>query len=198
MGTKEVIISDMTLTEYFSKELQRESDAHTSPLSDETIYYLTHLLLDFSESSHLFENDNHSLRLPTLALMYESAHNAQTPHQRNITLRKLGDSALFLGALFFEHFSRKGINKDYFIGMGGGAYHALAGYQYGNSALFSELAENFPRLLKTIGNIFQLDINYNEEDIFSLLERWQQSNDATLRHQLQSIGITPFEFKTRH
>lgn len=198
MLKKEGTISQLTLTEYFAKGIHRESEALLPPLSDDLIHYLTHLLLHFSESNRLFANDKDSHHLPTLALMYESAYKAKTPYQRNITLRKLGDSALFMGALFFEYFSKKGINKDYFIGMGGGAYHALADYEYGDTALFCELAERFPKLLQVISSVCAIELNFNAEDIFSLLERWQQSKDATLRKQLHSIGIVPFELNHRH
>ncbi len=198
MVNKGSTISQLTLREHFSLSIHRESKRLLPPLSDELNHYLIHLLLHFSESRRLFCRENDNYFLPTLALIYETANNAKTSYERNIMLRQLGDSALFMGALFFEHFSKKGINKDYFIGMGGGAYHALADYEYGDTDLFYELAERFPKLLQVISRVCTIELNYNAEDIFSLLKRWQNSKDATLRKQLHSIGIIPFELSHRH
>ena len=198
MILKEKSISRLTITEYFSGGIAREANELAPPLSDGVIQYLTHVLIHFSESRHLFNTANNHCALPTLALLYESAHKAPTRHQRNTTLRQLGDSALFMGALFYEYFAKKGINKDYFIGMGGAAYSSLGDCNYGDSAVYYELAEKFPALLQVLANVCAVDLHYNADDIFSLLERWQGSKDDTLRKQLHAIGIIPSEFNQQH
>jgi len=195
---KEKHVSQMSLSEHFFNGIHRESKALLPPLSDEAVQYLTHLLVHFSDSHHLFNVEDGRRYLPTLALLYESAYNAPTSHQRNSILRQLGDNALFIGALFFEHFSRKGINKDYFVGMGGGAYSTLGDVEYGDTGLFYELGDKFPKLLQVVARVCSVELNYNSDDIFALLERWQRSKDATLRKQLHAIGIVPFEFDQKH
>ena len=105
---------------------------------------------------------------------------------------------MFIGALFFESFAKKGVNKDYFISMGGGAYSSLGGLNHGGGNIFNELANSFPKLLQVVANVCAVELNYKAEDIFSLLERWQQSKNATLRKQLHSIGIIPIELNHRH
>lgn len=195
---KEKSIVNLTMSEYFSQEIERESRHLLPPLSEDIVHYLTQLLIHFSDSRRLFEYKDRQLGLPVLALLYEDAYHASSLRQRSITLRHLGDSALFIGALFFDHFSKKGINKDYFIGMGGGAYSSLGNGNYENSHLFNELAGKFPKLLQVVAKVCATDFEYTAEDIFSLLKRWQQTKDITLKEQLNSIGISPFQFNERH
>jgi hypothetical protein len=198
MFFEEKVISQQTLDEHFSTGIAREARDLSPPLSDEAVHYITQVLTHFSHSGNLFSRENNTHSLPTLALLYQKAHMAPSRQQRYTILRQLGDSALFLGALFFEHFAKKGINKDYFIGMGGGAYGSLGDISIDNRHIYYELAETFPKLLQVVANVCTKEFNYDANDIFSLLERWQQSRDSTLRKQLQAIGITPMEFTTRH
>jgi len=191
-------ISHTNLKEYFYDGINRESIDLVPPLSEESLHYLAQLLIHFSQSKHLFQIENDTLSLPTLALLYEDAYKAKTVSQRNTILKQLGDSSLFIGALFFESFAKKGVNKDYFIGMGGGAYSSLGGLNHGGGNIFNELANSFPKLLQVVANVCAVELNYKAEDIFSLLERWQQSKNATLRKQLHSIGIIPIELNHRH
>jgi len=62
------------------------------------------------------------LTLRPLALLYGDALEARNERERCLCLQQLGDTALFLYALFPERYARHGIRRDYFIGMGGGAY----------------------------------------------------------------------------
>ncbi|WP_045857768.1 hypothetical protein [Teredinibacter purpureus] len=183
-------ISQTNLKEYFYDGINRESKDLLPPLSEEALHYLAQLLIHFSESKHLFQIKNDTLSLPTLALLYEEAYKAKTVSQRNSIIKQLGDSSLFIGALFFESFAKRGVNKDYFIGMGG--------LNHGGRNIFNELANSFPKLLQVVANVCAVELNYKVEDIFSLLERWQQSKNATLRKQLNSIGIIPIELNQRH
>ncbi|WP_096087832.1 hypothetical protein [Agaribacterium haliotis] len=198
MILKDKSISQTNLKEYFYDGINRESKDLAPPLSEEALHYLAQLLIHFSQSKHLFQIENDTLSLPTLALLYEEAYKAKTVGQRNAVLKQLGDSSLFIGALFFENFAKKGVNKDYFIGMGGGAYNSLGNLNYAGNNIFNELANSFPKLLQIVANVCAVELSYKAEDIFSLLERWQQSKDSTLQKQLHSIGIVPFELNQRH
>ncbi len=192
------LISDLSLLELFVRGISDQSDKLAPPLSDEVIQYLANILIRFSRSKNLFITDNQTKSLPTLAFLYQDANQATTTYQRNISLRQLGDSALFIAALFPEHYANKGINRDYFIGMGGGAYCALGDANYGDAGTFYEMAEKFPKLINILANTCSRDLEYNANEIFALLERWQANKDETLRKQLDAIGIVPTEFTQKH
>ncbi len=198
MPKKNNLISDIPLLEMFVKGISSESKKLAPPLSDEVIQYLANLLIRFSRSKNLFIEENNAKSLPTLALLYQDANQATTSYHRNISLRQLGDSALFIGSLFSEHYAKKGINRDYFIGMGGGAYCALGDAKYGDPNTFYELADKFPKLISIMANACSRDSEFTAEEIFSLLERWQQNKNETIRKQLDAIGIVPAEFTQKH
>jgi len=191
-------ILDQTLDEYFSTAISVQIQDLSPPASDHVVHYLTSVLTRFSRSQDFFVLEENLNQLPTLALLYHEAASARTHEKRNTILRQLGDSALFIGALFFEHFSKKGINKDYFIGMGGSAYGALGSYNYGNSEMFFDLSHRFPKFLEAVSKACSHRFHYDADDIFSLLERWQSSNSDTLRKQLHSLGITPIQLSRKH
>lgn len=191
-------ISKTPLLELFVRGISDQSDKLAPPLSDAVIHYLANILIRFSRSNNLFIKDNQSKCLPTLAFLYQDAHQAKTSYKRNISLRQLGDSALFIGALFPEHYANKGINRDYFIGMGGGAYCALGDANYGDVDTFYEMAEKFPKLINILAIACSRELEYNANEIFALLERWQAHKDETVRKQLDAIGIVPTEFSQKH
>ncbi|MBD1388948.1 hypothetical protein IC617_05860 [Neiella sp. HB171785] len=184
------LISQQSLAEHFSTRLQEEAQQLPATLSASVLHYLAGLLGNFHQSDRLFEyDDSGALALPTLALLYQQALAATTVRHRHATLRELGDKALFLGAMFPEHYVKKGIKRDYFIGMGSGAYDALGSSQHHRSALFGEMAERFPQLLQLVATVCCRWSNYDAEEIFGLIERWQQGHDETQRKQLAAMGI---------
>jgi hypothetical protein len=136
--------------------------------------------------------------MPTLAFLYKDAQQAPSTSHRLLSLHKLGDSALLIGAIFPEKLAKTGINKDYFIGMGGSAYSSLAEYNYGNSHLFKELSARFPSLLKVVAKACSRKLTFNAEEIFALYRQWQKTGDLLTKQQLMAMGINAFEDGSYH
>lgn len=193
MQKSTTLIASNNLNEWFKDRLSDASRNSSPPLSENTLVYLVKLLVFYSDSRHFFEANEHGLRLPTLAFIYRDAHEAKTTSQKLINLRRLGDLSLFIGSLFPDKLKRAGIKKDYFIGMGGGAYSTLAEYSYGDPQVFHELSARFPRLLQIISAACHRELQFNAEEIFALLQRWQASGDDLLKRQLLSLGISTLQ-----
>ena len=191
------IIVDEPLQAFFYDRVHQESEQLKPPLSAGTLHYLTQLLMQFTHSHRFFQDSDQPTTLPTLALLYKDALHAKSTHERNTTLRYLGDCALFISALFSDFFSRKGIGKDYFIGMGGGAYSALADYEFGDPEVFTELAECFPTISQITATACGHDMRYGADDILTLLDRWRQSPSDILGQQLSGLGVVPLNQPTR-
>lgn len=174
------------LAEYFRQQLKDESEAHPD---EETRWYLGNLLERFSRNDALFSYDDGELGIRPLALLYGDAQ--QNPHERErcLLLRQLGDQALFLGALFPEHYARKGIRRDYFIGMGSGAYDYLAGHARELRPVFAELAGSFVQVLELVARICRRYRQYDAAEIMALYQRWRQTGNPALAQQLAAIGI---------
>ncbi|MBV1790612.1 hypothetical protein KQ940_21330 [Marinobacterium sp. D7] len=174
------------LAEYFREQLLEESSSHPD---EETRWYLGNLLERFSRNDALFSYQDGDLGIRPLALLYGDAQQCVHERERCLLLRQLGDQALFLGALFPEHYARKGIQRDYFIGMGGGAYDYLAGHARELRHVFAELADSFAQIIELVARICRRYRQYSASEIMALYQRWRQTGNPALANQLQAMGV---------
>ncbi|GGB96160.1 hypothetical protein GCM10011352_22820 [Marinobacterium zhoushanense] len=174
------------LEEYFREQLLEESASHPN---EETRWYLGNLLGRFSRNDALFSYQDGDLGIRPLALLYGDAQECAHERERCLLLRQLGDQALFLGALFPEHYARKGIQRDYFVGMGGGAYDYLASHALELRHVFAELADSFAQMLELVARICRRYRQYSATEIMALYQRWRQTRNPALANQLKAMGV---------
>jgi len=174
------------LAEYFREQLLEES---ASRPNEETRWYLGNLLERFSRNDALFSYQDGDFGIRPLALLYGDAQQCIHERERCLLLRQLGDQALFLGALFPEHYARKGIRRDYFVGMGGGAYDYLAGHARELRQVFAELADSFAQILELVARICRRYRQYSATEIMALYQRWRQTGNPALANQLKAMGV---------
>lgn len=189
---------EISLGNYFRERLLEVSDELKSTPQEDTIWYLSNMLARFGDSDELFSYEEGKHHLTPLALLYNDAREASTNRERCLILRHLGDLSLFLGALLPESFTRRGIGKDYLVGMGGGAYDYLSENSHSNRHVFSELATTFTRMLQVVAKACSKQHFFDASDIFSLYQRWLQSRDPIIAQQLQAIGIEPLDSGFKH
>lgn len=189
-------ITEQSLTEYVHEKVALHSSNDRVPLAEETLWYAGGVLVQFLETHRLFDPSQKG-RTPVLADIYGEAVAAETTLERVSWLRKLGDTALFLGAIFPESFHRRGIGKDYFVGMGGGAYGTLADQLPSQQVMFTELSNCFPRLMLLLANVCEQELAFDAQDIVSLYERWAATRSPNLHQQLSSLGIIPLDVTPR-
>jgi hypothetical protein len=182
-------ITETSLSIYFKDRLSEYARQLNPPPQEDTCWYIGSLLERFVRSDHFFAYDEGRMELRPLALLYGDAVHAATERERCLLLQQLGDMALFLGALFPERFSRKGIQQDYVIGMGGSAYDYLAGAARSNRHIFAELANTFTRMLELVANACSREQALSAEDILNLYQRWLETGDPVVAGQLQALGI---------
>jgi hypothetical protein len=182
-------ITESSLSDYFSRQLRRHARETTPFPGDDIVWYVASLLERFGRSDRLFAYEDGRLDLRPLALLYGDAREASTERERCLLLRQLGDLALFLGSLFPQRYERRGIRRDYFIGMGSSAYDYLGDNAQGDRNLFSELAIRFSNLLDLIERCFGQRDRLDARDVVSLYRQWQQSRDPALARQLAELGV---------
>ena len=180
---------ERTLAEFFRQRLQAGADDLDPRPREETLWYLGSMLARFGDSGQVFSYDEGEVSVRPLALLYRDAIEVDSHHHRCLILRQLGDLALFMGALFPENYSRRGISRDYFIGMGGGAYDYLGENARNNRQVFSELSERFARLLELVAAVCGRGREMDAADILQLFQRWRETNDPQLAAQLRSLGV---------
>ncbi|OZG71756.1 hypothetical protein BTA51_19140 [Hahella sp. CCB-MM4] len=180
---------EMTLADYFRERLQELGEELKPPPHEDTLWYMGNMLARFGDSDQLFSYDYGKTGIRPLALLYKDAREARDARMRCLILRHLGDLALFLGALFPENYARRGILKDYFIGMGGGAYDYLSENADQNRHIFSELATKFARMLELVAKTCSKQNPFDANDVLNLYQRWRQSGNPRIAEQLRALGI---------
>lgn len=181
---------ETTLVDYFRQRLEEYGEQLMSPPHEDTLWYMSTMLARFGDSDQLFSYDQGEVTLRPLALLYKDALEASAHWERCLLLRQLGDLALFLGALFPEKYARKGIFKDYFIGMGGGAYGYLSENAQQNRHVYSELAQTFTRMLELVARVCSRQTAFDSFDVLNLYKRWRLTGDPQLAEQLRALGIS--------
>jgi len=183
---------------YFTAQLQEHGQNLRPPPAEDTLWYVSTMLARFGRSERLFGYEDGRLDLRPLALLYGDAMEADSDHQRCLFLQQLGDMALFLGALFPERFTHRGIQQDYVVGMGGGAYDYLAENARQNRHVFQELSGMFTKMLELVAAACSRDASATDETILVLYERWLETRDPALARQLSSLGLSLPDFETMH
>lgn len=175
------------LAEYFHHQLQQEWSSNEQ---QDTNWYVGNLLARFSRSEQLFCHQQSQLVLQPLVTLYEQAQQCPDKQHRCLLLRQLGDQALFIAALFPGHYARKGIGRDYLIGMGSAAYDYLASHPLPLSHVFADLVERFTAVLDVIARTCHRNRSYNATEIMELYKHWKATGDSNLALQLSAMGVT--------
>lgn len=184
------IVCEPSLAVYFRERLTEFSAECRPPPHEDTLWYLGDMLARFGNSDQVFSYEDGTMTLRPLAMLYCDAHEAATVRDRQLILRQLGDLALFFGAVFPENFTRRGIEKDYLVGMGGAAYSYLSNSAVKNSHVFSELSEMFTRMLELVSHACSKQNFFDASDIFAMYQRWRETRSPLLKRQLEAIGIS--------
>jgi len=189
---------DVSLSEYFREQLALHARELETPPREDTRWYLGNLLVRFCRSEDFFSFEDGHFELRPLALLYGDAMEARSEYERCQLLQQLGDLSLFLGALFQENYTHRGIGQDYLVGMGCGAYDYLADNAKRGRHVFSELAGGFSVMLELVANACSADQELANEDLLVLYERWRATRNPRAKSRLEAAGIYPTDDDRLH
>lgn len=184
------------LEEFFRDNLQGALERQRLEVEVETERYVVNLLTLFARSEALYERSPEGLRLKPLVAMLTEALEAPSPSDRHRGLQRLGDVSLFMAGFFAGSFTRKLIDIDYHIAMGGGAYRSLAdalgrGRGHALAQVFAELAEKFQPLVDTLNDVSELSREHTDEDVLRLYEIWLKTGSRRSYRLLRRLGVSP-------
>ena len=113
-----------------------------------------------------------------------------------VLLQRLGDVSLFVAGFFAHGFTRRLIDVDYHIAMGGRAYGTLAvtpmtGPRRALSTVFGELASKFQPVVDAIGEIADSARVWGPDDVLRLYELWLKTGSRRAQNLLQQLGVAP-------
>jgi len=191
------LIVDMNVVEYFKESLGSALSRQKLKAGDETVFYVVNLLARMARAENLFQQTPDGVMQQPLALTYAEAVEAKTPVERDTALRRLGDVALVVAGLFAASFSRKLVDIDYYIAMGGSAYGMLSvqctgtvqGRTFG--AIFAELSEKFQGFVDALAEMADQTPLGCQGDVLRLYEIWMKTGSAYAAERLRRLGIEP-------
>ncbi|MFO1519362.1 MAG: hypothetical protein U1F57_06855 [bacterium] len=164
-----------------------EADEHIS-------FYLVNLLSRFTQTESI-QTDEEGAEAP-LAILFCKAQG-ETPENKARLLKYLGDFSLFISGFFQESFNLKIVDLDYYVSMGGGAYHQLSSLgvfrnqQELFSMIFSELSSRFVQWVDVISEVSEASQINTQSDLLRLYEKFLRTGSERMRDILTKQGIYP-------
>jgi hypothetical protein len=170
---------------YF-KELVDGALAHQRIAANElTAFYLVQLLAGFLRSDDLADEDE------PLALQLAQALERGGRQQRE-SLKQVADVSLFVSGFFSDSFRRKLVDVDYYVAIGGFAYHALSRFDEDSfSPVFAELADKFIAFVDVLNEVSERSSTTSNVDLLRLYERWLKTGSRRSGQLLVERGVVP-------
>jgi hypothetical protein len=195
--TAERVMPVKDLREFFLESVTQSMRRQGVEADDSTAYYVVSLLTLFSRSEAFYEDIDSRPGLKPLALMLVDAVEAANPGERAFALQRLGDVSLFVAGFFAESLADKIVDVDYYIAMGGGAYHSLSreiertrrGSAFG--PVFGELSCKFKEFVDVLADIRTRAQGHPERDVLRLYEIWLRTGSQRAERLLRQMGIEP-------
>jgi hypothetical protein len=185
-----------SLQEFFRKSVADAMERQQLEAGDHTAYYVVNLLTLFSRSEALFDDTREGRQLKPVAKVLAEAADAEYAPERNFALQRVGDVSLFVAGFFGDGLTRKLVDVDYYVQMGGSAYGALADRVRGSErgrvfgAVFAELAAKFQDFVDVLADVAG-DACPSQHDVLRLYETWARTGSRRAERLLRSQGIEP-------
>lgn len=185
------------LQDYFRTSIDGVISRQGVDVDPHAAHYVVNLLTIFARSEEFFEDDGDSVGLRPLALMLADAADARTSTQRNHSLQRIGDVALFVAGFFSEGLARKAVDIDYYIHMGGNAYGSLSeevrGTFRGNAFadIYRELAVKFQVLVDVLHEVREGTRQESDVNLLRTYEIWLKTGSQRARKLLCEHGVVP-------
>ncbi len=198
---KEQLVTGVGVREYFQDAVQAALINQRLSVCDETVIYIVNLLIVFVRAEQLFESTEDGFRIKPLVMIYAEVVEARSDNERDRSLQKLGDIALFISGLFAHSLSRSLVDVDYYIAMGGSAYTYLADsgrVSRNNRVLkevYIELGNSFTKFVDVFAEVGEQAQLNDSSDILRLYEIWQCSGSDHAAEKLRKLGIQPLRIQ---
>jgi hypothetical protein len=185
------------LQEFFRDSIDAAMATNKVVMDDHTTHYVVNLLALFARSEALYESTPDGYQLKPLALMFADAIDAPSESERNNTLQRLGDVSLFISGFFADSLQRAAVDVDYYVHMGGGAYHSLSTCVRGTArgrafgTVFSELAEKFQDMVDVLNEMRESVRTDSDADVLRLYELWVKTGSRRAGRILRELGVQP-------
>lgn len=198
------IVPVQNLRDYFRTSIDDVIEKQGVELDPHAAHYVVNLMTLFSRSEELYDDDADGLK--PLALMLADAADAPDTMQRNQSLQRIGDVALFVSGFFIESLTNKAVDVDYYIYMGENAYGSLSEEVRGTfrgdvfAKVYRELASKFQILIDVLNEVRDGARQESDVDLLRTYEIWVKTGSERAEKMLRQQGIVPFPYRplSRH
>jgi hypothetical protein len=188
----EHILIGKTAQEWFREMVSDALTHRRLEVQEVTEFYLVNLLAGFLEKERLHvQQADGTLEEEPLAFILLRALQADR-RTRAASLRRLGDTALFVSGFFGDSLARTNVDIDYYIAMGEQAYGTLAETERGLDDLYGELASRFPVFVDLFAEIAELSDLRSNRGLVRLYERFLATRDERVAQRLRDRGVALF------
>lgn len=180
--------------EYFYELLTDALGRSRIKPTPETEFYLVNLLNQFMTTDALYMRDaNGHYREEPLALMMKEALETSEAELKKMLFRQVGDVSLYVAGFFQHSLTRKLVDLDYYIGMGGGAYQQVASRadEVKMKAIFEELSDRFGAFVDVLADVSDKTTLKSEKNLLQLYDLWSRTGSGRAAKALQEAGIIP-------
>ena len=191
------VVPVQNLREFFRDSVDVAMDSQGVRVDPHAAHYVVNLLTLFSRSEDLYENDGESYGIKPLALMLADAAEASSVTERNFSLQRIGDVALFIAGFFADCLAHRSVDLDYYINMGGTAYESLSieirGTTRGRAlaAVYEELAHKFQTIVDVLNEVRDSARQSSDIDLLRTYEVWVRTGSKRAAALLRQHGVTP-------
>ena len=166
------------LFSYFNKMLKEFLSLTDSAVSEESVFYLSQLLVNRSQMKEEYPETLAELRFMALEGNQRQAISAY---------KEMGDRALFISGFFRGSFRNQIVNVDYYYSMGSMAYASLQTLI--GSLFFEELSRRFVFFSEILRDI-SLYVSRSKIELISIYNAWLKSKDPRLALRLRLLGFS--------
>jgi hypothetical protein len=185
------------LLDYFRTSIDTVISDQGVDVKPDATHYVVNLLTLFSRSEELYDDDGESLGLKPLALMMADAADAPSPEQRNNSLQRIGDVALFISGFFADSLANHSVDIDYYIHMGGSAYGSLSEEARNSfrarafAGTYRELAAKFQVLVDVLNEMRDRERRETDVDLLRTYSVWRKTGSRRAENLLRQNGVVP-------
>jgi hypothetical protein len=175
-------------TEFFHDAVHSALLARHVTAGEPTEFYLVNLLTEFTKVSRVDEE-------PLAFRMAQLAHAA--PDVRARGLKDIGDQSLYVSGFFGDSLTRRLVDVEYYITMGGSAYGQLAGLMDLSRgpasdffrAAYRELAAKFSAFVAVLAEVRRNTNMTGGGNVLKLYEEWVKTGSEWLEERLRAAGV---------
>lgn len=195
--SNESVVQVRNLADYFRTSIETVISRQGVDVDPHAEHYVVNLLTLFSRSDKFYEDNGESCGLRPLALMLADAADAPSTEERNKSLQRIGDVALFISGFFADSLANKPVDIDYYISMGGNAYGSLSeevrGTFRGNAFahIYRELANKFQVFVDVLNEVRDEARQGSDVNLLRTYEIWLKTGSRRARKLLHEQGVVP-------